>query len=74
MAKTIKIAKFVKAPQIEGRPLTPRRAAKPGLYLLELRSHAAAAQTSVPKRKLVITIDPNGGEFGNPKPIKIRHT
>ena len=73
MAKTIKIAKFVKTPEIESRMLAQRRPARPGLYLLELRSHAAA-QSSVPKRKLVITIDPEGGESGNPKPIKIRHT
>ncbi len=74
MAKIIKIAKFVKTPRIEGRPLPQRRPTKPGLYLLELRSHAAAAQSPLPKRKLVITIDPTGGEFGHPKPIKITHS
>lgn len=74
MAKTIKIAKYMKTPRVEVRPLAPRRPAKPGLYLLELRSHMAGAQSPVPKRKLVITIDPSGGEFGLPKPIKITHT
>lgn len=74
MAKTIKIAKYMKAPRVEARPLAPRRLAKPGLYLLELRSHMAGTQSPVPKRKLVITIDPSGGEFGLPKPIKITHT
>jgi len=74
MAKMIKIAKYVKPPRVEGRPLIQRRPAKPGLYLLELRSHMATSQSSLPKRKLVITIDPNGGELALPKPIKITHT
>jgi hypothetical protein len=38
-----------------------------------LRTHAAGTQSPLPKRKLVITIDPNGAEFGLPKPIKISH-
>lgn len=73
MAKTIKIAKYMKTPRIEARPLSQRRPANPGLYLLELRSHAAGTQSPLPKRKLVITIDLSGGERGLPKPIKITH-
>jgi len=74
MAKIIKFAKYVKTPREESRPLNQRRPAKPGLYLLELRSHAAGTQSPLPRRKLVITIDPTGGEWGLPKPIKITHT
>jgi hypothetical protein len=73
MAKTIKIAKYMKTPRIEGRPFIQQRPAKPGLYLLELRSHAAGNHSPLPKRKLVVTIDLSGGESGLPKPIKITH-
>ncbi len=74
LAKTIKIAKYVKTPRVESRPPAQRRPTKPGLYLLELRSHVAGTQSPLPRRKLVITIDPTGGERGLPKPIKITHT
>jgi hypothetical protein len=74
MAKTIKIAKFVKPPRADDRTLAERRSSKPGLYLLELRSHAAALHSPLPKRKLVITVDSNGGELGHPKAVKITHT
>ncbi len=74
MAKTIKIAKYMKIPRVEGRPFIQRRPVKPGLYLLELRSHAAGTQSPLPKRKLVITIDLSSGESDLPKPIKITHT
>lgn len=74
MAKTIKIEKYIKPPRIEARPLLgQRRPAKPGLYLLELRSHAAVTQSPLAKRKLVITIDLSDGERNLPKPIKITH-
>lgn len=74
MAKTIKIAKFVKPPRVEDRSPVERRPSKPGLYLLELRSHGASLHSQLPKRKLVITIDSNGGELGHPKAVKITHT
>jgi hypothetical protein len=74
MAKTLKIAKYIKTPRVEGRPFIQQRPAKPGLYLLELRSHVAGNQSPLPKRKLVVTIDLSGGESGLPKPIKITHT
>jgi hypothetical protein len=75
MAKPNKIARYVKESHaLDGA--SPRGAqAKPsGLYLLELRSHHAVAQSPLPKRKLVITIDPYGGPDGSPKPVKITHS
>lgn len=73
MAKIIKIAKYVKTPRVEARPAFQRRPAKPGLYLLALRSHTASAQSSQQRRKLVITIDSTGADRGLPKPVKITH-
>jgi hypothetical protein len=50
-----------------------RLPSKPGgLYLLELRSHAAPA--GLPKRKLVLTIQLHEGDDGLPRPVKITHT
>lgn len=73
MAKTNKIARYVKGPrELE----TPNRAphAKPtALYLLALRSHHAAAQSPLPRRKLVITIDTGNAVDRLPKPVKITH-
>ena len=74
MGNKLKIAKFVKVARELDR-VVRRGSGKPtGLYLLELRSHLAQVQSPLPKRKLVITMDPQGGQNGHPVQIKIRHT
>jgi hypothetical protein len=74
MGNKIKIAKFAKIARELDRAVQ-RGSGKPTmLYLLELRSHLANVQSPLPKRKLVITIDPQAGQNGRPEPIKIRHT
>ena len=75
MAKTVKLANYVKPPRVADR-LAPRRgAAKPaGLYLLELRSHAAQAQSELYRRKVVIPVDLKGSPDGFPEPVKITHS
>jgi len=75
MAKTNKIARYVKDPPAQARRDKGSAPAKPSvLYLLELRSHHAAAQSPLPKRKLVITIEPKDSANGFSKEIKITHT
>jgi hypothetical protein len=75
MAKTIKIAKYVKEPRGLDRQTVRRGSMKPsGLYLLELRSHVAESQSALPKRKLTITIKPAETQDLRPKPVKITHT
>lgn len=76
MGTKSKITKLIKELRKPESPAIRRGMAKPaGLYLLELRSHAARAQSSLAKRKLVITINPNAaGQDGRPQPIKITHT
>jgi hypothetical protein len=75
MAKTNKIARYIKNPPELERQDKRGAAAKPsGLYLLELRSRHAAAQSPLPKRKLVITIDPKDSANDSTKEIKITHT
>jgi hypothetical protein len=74
MGNKLKIAKYAKIARELDRAVR-RGSGKPtGLYLLELRSHLAQVQAPLPKRKLVITIDPHAGHNGRPEPIKIRHT
>ncbi len=74
MAKTNKIARYVKEPPVLERPTSRGNQSKPAvLYLVELRSHHAEAHTAVPKRKLVINLDPADGTEAAPKPIKINH-
>jgi hypothetical protein len=46
---------------------------RPGLYLVELRSHHAE-HTVLAKRKLVITVDTEHGPDSIPKVVKITHT
>jgi hypothetical protein len=73
MGVKIKNAKFMKKVPI-GDIMPLRRQAKPtGLYLLELRTRAAQAQAPLPKKKLLITIDPRNIHEGRPQPIKIKH-
>ena len=75
MAKTNKIAGFIKGPN--GLERIPSRSAqtKPaGLYLLELRSHHAYSQSPVPRRRLVVTLDPQDSSHSGPKTVKIFHT
>ena len=73
MAKKVKNARFIRefhysdAAHLRREPLKPS-----GLYLLELRAHLT--NSILPKRKLVINIDSQECEDGNPKPIKITHT
>jgi len=72
MAKKNKIARYVKDPRgLES--LNPGQSKPTGLYLLELRSHHAEAQSPLPRRKLVVTVDTGNGADGSPKPIKITH-
>lgn len=74
MGNKLKIAKFAKIARELDRAVQ-RGSGKPTmLYLLELRSHLAQVQSPLPKRKLVITMDPNGSHNSRPEPIKIRHT
>src|SRR5260370_31529779 len=74
MGNKIKIAKFAKIARELDRAVQ-RGSGKPTmLYLLELRSHLANVQSPLPRRKLVITVDPQAGQNGRPEPIKIRHT
>jgi hypothetical protein len=74
MAKTIKIAKYVKEPRGLDRQAVKRTAKPSGLYLLELRSHAANAQSPLPKRRLVVTVKAGEGQDLRPKPVKITLT
>jgi hypothetical protein len=73
MPKTNKIASYFKvSPAVNGN--APRDAhSKPGLYLVELRSHHAEAQSPLPKRKLLITVDAEAGPEKLPKVVKITH-
>jgi hypothetical protein len=75
MAKTNKIAGLIKKANGSDRPAFRSGQAKPPmLYLLELRSHHAHAQSPVPKRRLVVTIDPQHGPHSVAKPVKIFHS
>ena len=75
MGKTNKIARYVKEPLVLERPSNRGGQSKPPvLYLLELRSHHAGAQSPAPKRKLTIAIDPQDAADALPKPIKITHS
>ena len=75
MAKTNKIARYIKDPPALDRQDKRSGPAKPSvLYLLELRSRHAAAQSALPKRKIVITIEPKDSANGSAKEIKITHT
>jgi hypothetical protein len=72
VAKTNKIAKYLKAAQVAPPGVFREAHARPGLYLLELRSHVAVAST-LHKRKLVITVNPEYGPDCLPKVVKITH-
>jgi hypothetical protein len=75
MAKTNQIAGFIKSPNGLARPPVRGPQTKPtGLYLLELRSHHAVAQSPLPRRKLVISINVAESSNATPKTIKIFHT
>jgi hypothetical protein len=75
MAKTNKIARYIKDPPALERPEKRSAPARPSvLYLLELRSHHAEAQSPLPKRKIVITIDPKDSAHSFCKEIKITRT
>jgi hypothetical protein len=74
MAKTIKLANFVRPPKTADRPSPRKGAGKPaGLYLLELRSHAAGSQPRLSRRKVVIPVDLKDSSDGFPEPVKITH-
>ena len=73
-AKTNKIARYVK--ETRGLEAVSHRSgpSKPaGLYLLELRSRHAVAQSPLPKRKLVVRVDSKGRLDTVSKPIKITY-
>ena len=70
MATKIKMLKFLQE-QTAFTELNRRPATKPSaLYLMQLREHML--QTSVPKRRLVIHIDPKLNPT-EPHPVKILH-
>jgi hypothetical protein len=71
--KTNKLARFVKQPR--GLDTTPSRNAQSkstGLYLVELRSHHAVTKSTLPRRKLVVTVEPGNGSDA-PRPIRITY-
>jgi hypothetical protein len=75
MAKTIKLANFVKPPKTADRPSPRKAAGKPaGLYLLALRSHAVSSQSQLSRRKVVIPVDLKDSTDGFPEPVKITHS
>jgi hypothetical protein len=72
MSKKVKIPGVVRELRTAVNEPIRREPARPaGLYLLELRHHAAS--NSLPRRRLMITIDGPEWENGRPKPIKITH-
>ena len=74
ITKTNKIARYVKEPR--GLETTSHRSGQSklaGLYLLELRSHHAVAQSPLPKRKLVLKIELKDRLDAAPKLIKITY-
>ncbi|MDB6021718.1 MAG: hypothetical protein JWQ04_1575 [Pedosphaera sp.] len=74
MAKTNKIVRTVKVSPVLAGALPREAHSKPaGLYLMALRSHHVEARSPLPRRKLVITVDPENGPEGLPKVIKITH-
>ncbi len=74
MTKTNKIARYVN--ETRGLEAASHRSgpSKPaGLYLLELRSHHAVAQSPLPKRKLIVKVELNARLDAAPKPVKITY-
>jgi hypothetical protein len=72
MTKTNKAVRQVPAVKALDRPVNRGSQSKPtGLYLLALRSHHAAAQSPVPRRKLAVTVETSKSSDGLAKPIKI---
>jgi hypothetical protein len=70
MATKIKMLKFLQE-RTAFTELNRRPAAKPSaLYLMQLRQHML--QTSIPKRRLVVRIDPKQNPC-IPHPVKILH-
>ena len=75
MAKNIKATRFMKEIHSMDRPSVRRTPPRPaGLYLLELRSKQVNGKPLLQKRKLLIRIDSNCGEDGQPEPVKITFT
>jgi hypothetical protein len=75
MAKTNKIARYVKEPPVPQRAMARSANPKPnGLYLLELRFRHAETQSPLPKRKFAISLTPRDSADDAPKQIKIRFT
>ena len=73
MAKTNKIARYVKEPPgLERRDKGGAQAKPSGLYLLELRSLHAGAQSQLPRKKIVITIEPKNFPADFSKEVKIK--
>jgi hypothetical protein len=72
--KTNKLARFVKQqPRGLQRPSsreTPGKAS--GLYLVELRSHHAVTQSTLPRRKLEVTVE-RAASPDSPRPIRITY-
>ena len=69
MATKMKMLKFLQ--ERTGFAEMTRRPAKPSaLYLMQLREHVF--QTSIPRRRLIVRIDPKQNP-GVPHPVKILH-
>jgi hypothetical protein len=72
MSKANKIGRFSKTAQMAPIPSFRLVQGKPGLYLVELRSHQAETHSRLLyKRKLIIPINPHRGHDELPKPVKI---
>ena len=68
MSKKLKIPGVARETRAEASASIRRGPVRPGLYLLELRQHAA--NNSPPRRRLMINIDGPDREDA-PKPVKI---
>ena len=75
MAKTVKLANYVKPPKPSEKPSPRRGKGKPaGLYLLELRTHASHSKSGLSRPKVVIPVDLKGGPESFPEAVKITHS
>jgi len=75
MAKTVKLANYIKPPKPSEKPLSRRGKGKPaGLYLLELRTHASQSRSGLSRPKVVIPVDLKGGPESFPEAVKITHS
>ena len=73
LPKKNKIARFLKpTPNLNAQANRSAQAKLTGLYLLELRTRHAVTQSTLPRRKLVVSIEP-GKSPDSPRPIRITY-